>query len=70
MNKESKESKNDISSTKVFTSVALLVLAILACMYIGSFIVSFLGSVFYYGALLMVSVFVVDALEKKLKSKL
>lgn len=70
MDKESKETKNDVSSAKVFISVALWGLAILACMYIGSFIVSFFGSLVYYGVLLIVSVFVVRYVEKKLKSKL
>lgn len=69
MSKGSKDGKKGISSTKVFISVVLWGLAIIACMYVGSFIVSALGNIIYYGALFIVSIFMVRYVEKRLKVK-
>lgn len=68
MNKNSKNSKNTINSTKVFLSVVLWGLAVLVFMYIGSFIVSLVGNIVYYGALLIISVIMVRYVEKKFRT--
>ena len=59
-----------IKNSKILgLSVILWGIAIVACMYVGSFIVSFVGNLVYYGVLLIVSIFVVKYVEKKLKTK-
>ena len=57
------------NSKNLGLSVILWGIAIVACMYVGSFIVSFVGNLVYYGVLLIVSIFVVKYVEKKLKTK-
>lgn len=54
-----------IKNKNVFLSIVLWGLAVLACMYIGSFIVSVVGNVIYYGALCGISVLAVRYIQRK-----
>lgn len=53
------------SSKNVFLGVLSYGFAVLACMYVGSFIVSAIGFVVYYGVLLGASLVAVRYAQKK-----